>query len=50
MKLQDSQTIYRPKSLGFQLVNTLVKQLQATIEIAQSPDTEFKIKFSDINH
>ncbi len=50
MKLQDSQKFYRTKSLGFQLVNALVKQLQVTIEITQSPDTEFKIKFSDISH
>lgn len=50
MKLQDNQKFYRPKSLGFQLVNALVKQLQGTIEITPSPGTEFKIKFSDINH
>jgi PAS domain S-box-containing protein len=50
MKLQDEQQFYQPKSLGFQLVQALVKQLQGTIEITSSPGTEFKIKFSDTNH
>jgi two-component sensor histidine kinase len=50
MKLQDQENFDRPKSLGFQLVNALVKQLQGTIEITQSPGTEFKIKFFDTNH
>lgn len=50
MKLQDSPKFYRAKILGFQLVNALVKHFQGTIEITPSPGTEFKMKFSDINH
>jgi two-component sensor histidine kinase len=47
IKLQDPTNFYRAKSLGFQLVQILVKQLYGQIEIDQSRGTEFKIRFSE---
>ncbi len=47
IKLEDPTNFYRAKSLGFQLVQILVKQLYGQIEIDQSRGTEFKIRFSE---
>jgi PAS domain S-box-containing protein len=47
IKLEDPTNFYRAKSLGFQLVHILVKQLNGQIEIDQSRGTEFKIRFSE---
>ena len=38
------------KSLGFQLVEILVKQLEGQMEIEQSQDTVFKISFSSLSN
>jgi two-component sensor histidine kinase len=38
----------KPKSLGMQLVNTLVRQLKGDIEIEKDPGTQFKIIFRQI--
>jgi two-component system CheB/CheR fusion protein len=48
--LQDPENLYKAKSLGFQLVNILVKQIQGQIEVTQNQGTEFKIKFSDLDN
>ena len=37
-------------SLGLQLVNTLVEQLEGTIELGQDTGTTFKITFKEITH
>jgi PAS domain S-box-containing protein len=47
IKLEDPTNFYRAKSLGFQLVHILVKQLNGQIEIDQSRGTQFKIRFSE---
>jgi PAS domain S-box-containing protein len=49
IKLQNSQNFYTAKTLGFQLVNILVKQLGGQIELEQSRGTEFKIQFSNLH-
>jgi two-component sensor histidine kinase len=40
----------KTKSLGLQLVNTLVKQIDAKIEMKNSAGTEFTITFNDPLH
>ena len=50
IQLQDPQNFYTAQTLGFQLVNILVKQLGGEIEITQSRGTEFEIRFSDRDH
>ena len=45
IKLQEPINFSNPESLGLQLVDVLVKQLEGQIEIEQNPDTEFKIRF-----
>ena len=45
IKLQEPANFGNPESLGLQLVDVLVKQLEGQIEIEQNPDTEFKIRF-----
>lgn len=43
LRLEETKIFYKPKSLGFQLVNVLVKQLNGLIEVEQIRGTEFKI-------
>jgi PAS domain S-box-containing protein len=38
----------RAKTLGFQLVNVLVQQLQGEIEVEQGKGTEFKFRFAEL--
>jgi two-component sensor histidine kinase/methyl-accepting chemotaxis protein len=47
--LPEGIDIKKTKSLGLQLVDTLIDQLEGTLEIDLSTGTEFKFKFKDIN-
>ena len=38
------------ETLGLQLINTLVEQLDGTIELIVNNGTEFKISFSELNY
>ena len=40
--------IQRPNTIGLQLVNVLLEQLDGSIEIEQGQETKFKIKFSEV--
>jgi PAS domain S-box-containing protein len=46
LKLPEIPDFSTAKSLGFQLVNILVQQLRGQIEVNQSQNTEFKLRFS----
>lgn len=46
IKLQEPPNFTQKKSLGFQLVDVLVKQLKGQLEFDQSRGTEFKMQFS----
>jgi two-component sensor histidine kinase len=43
--LPDTVDLQKPKSLGFQIVSDLVKQLDGTVEIIREGGTTFKIEF-----
>lgn len=42
--------IKNPESLGLQLVNALVSQIEGSLELKRENGTEFRIKFRDIVH
>ena len=42
--------IQNPKKLGLQLLNTLVEQLEGTIELVQNKGTTFKITFKELKY
>jgi two-component sensor histidine kinase len=47
--LPEGIDLKKTKSLGLQLVDTLIDQLEGTLEIDLSTGTKFKFKFKDIN-
>jgi two-component sensor histidine kinase/methyl-accepting chemotaxis protein len=47
--LPEGIDLKKTKSLGLQLVDTLIDQLEGTLEIDLSSGTKFKFKFKDIN-
>ncbi|MDO9627393.1 MAG: PAS domain S-box protein [Methanobacteriaceae archaeon] len=48
--LPEDMELKNPRKLGLQLVNTLVEQLEGTIEVDRSHGTEFKIKFKELQY
>jgi PAS domain S-box-containing protein len=50
MGLPSDFEIKNPKKLGFKLVNSLVEQIESTIELDRSQRTEFKIKFKELKY
>lgn len=44
-KFPKSVNIHTPQSLGLQLINSLVSQLNGSIELARTPSTSFGIRF-----
>lgn len=48
--LPEDMDLKNPRKLGLQLVNTLVEQLEGTIEVDRSHGTEFKIKFKELQY
>ncbi|MBM4242024.1 MAG: sensor histidine kinase, partial [Euryarchaeota archaeon] len=48
--LGEDLDLQKTKTLGLQLVNNLVKQLDGTIELDRSHGTEFKIKFREMKY
>jgi PAS domain S-box-containing protein len=42
--------IKKPKTLGLQIINNLINQIDATMEISKAKETEFKIIFKELNY
>lgn len=47
--LPETPNFSKAKTLGFQLVNVLVQQLQGEIEVEQGKGTEFKLRFAELD-
>jgi len=47
--LPETPNFSEAKTLGFQLVNALVQQLQGEIEVKQGKGTEFKLRFAELD-
>ncbi|MDO9627394.1 MAG: PAS domain S-box protein [Methanobacteriaceae archaeon] len=48
--LPEGMGIKKPTKLGFELVNSLIKQLEAKIEFNRNHGSEFKIKFKELQY
>jgi two-component sensor histidine kinase len=48
--LPDDVNLEESKTLGLQIINNLIKQIDGTIEINSNHGTQFKIKFQELNY
>ena len=48
--LPEDMKIKNPTKIGLELVNSLIKQLEATIELNRNHGSEFKIKFKELEY